>query len=106
MLRSRFDFRFTDTCASLDDIVIFTPLSKKNLRDIVRIQMANVGKRLEELDIDVVVRDEAADTIVTQSYDVTMGVTRLDSCMCCSVSSLMFYIDRRVRCGAGSKSIW
>ncbi len=60
---------------SLDDIVIFTPLSKKNLREIVKIQMHNVSKRLEDQDIDVVVRDDAADTIVTQSYDVTMGVS-------------------------------
>lgn len=57
----------------LDDIVIFTPLSQKQLREIVRIQTNSVAKRLEERDIDVVVRDEAADWIVSQSFDPTMG---------------------------------
>ena len=61
----------------LDDIVMFTPLTKAQLREIVKIQVLSVGKRLEEKDIDVIVDDSAADLIVQKSYDPSFGARPL-----------------------------
>ena len=57
----------------LDDIVIFTPLNKKELREIVKLAVKSIGDRLKERDIDVIVEDSAADLIVQESYDPHMG---------------------------------
>jgi ATP-dependent Clp protease ATP-binding subunit ClpB len=61
----------------LDDIVIFTPLSRPQLREIVKLAVSSIGKRLKEREIDVVVLDEACDLIVKESYDVSMGARPL-----------------------------
>jgi ATP-dependent Clp protease ATP-binding subunit ClpB len=61
----------------LDDMVIFSPLSKPQLRQIVKISLESVAKRLAVQDIDIVVRDAAADWIAEKSYDPTFGARPL-----------------------------
>ena len=61
----------------LDDIVIFQPLSKVQLRQIVRISMDSVAKRLSQQDIDVTITDAAADWIAEKSYDPSFGARPL-----------------------------
>jgi ATP-dependent Clp protease ATP-binding subunit ClpB len=61
----------------LDDIVIFQPLSKPQLRQIVRIAMESVSKRLSAQDIQVVISDAACDWITEKSYDVQYGARPL-----------------------------
>lgn len=57
----------------LDSIVIFSPLTGANLRGIVRHQIADMAKRLEERDIDVNVSDPALDLILRESYNPAYG---------------------------------
>lgn len=57
----------------LDEIVVFTPLSKTQLREMVKIAVDSLSKRLKDRDIDIVVDDVAADYIVEQSFDPAMG---------------------------------
>ncbi len=61
----------------LDDIVIFAPLTKVQLREIVRISLESVGKRLASQDIEISVKDEAADWIAEKSYDPQYGARPL-----------------------------
>jgi len=57
----------------LDDIVIFSPLVRDQLKEIVRIQMKSLVKRLEDRNITVDLQDSAAALILKQSYDPLYG---------------------------------
>jgi len=61
----------------LDDIVIFHPLSQKNLGDIVRLQLTSVSKRLESRNIKIDLLDSAAEFILQQAYDPIYGARPL-----------------------------
>jgi len=57
----------------LDDIIIFNPLTRLNLRNIVRIQVQDLGKRLEERDVKFDVSDSGIDAILSASYNPVYG---------------------------------
>ncbi|ANQ08441.1 Heat shock protein 101 [Plasmodium coatneyi] len=57
----------------IDKIGIFEPLSKKNLREIVKLRFKKLEKRLEEKNIHVSVSEKAVDYIIDQSYDPELG---------------------------------
>lgn len=61
----------------MDDIVIFHPLSKKHLHNIVRLQVLAVGKRLEDRDIHLDIDESALDLILAQAYDPLYGARPL-----------------------------
>jgi len=61
----------------LDDIVVFNPLSKSNLKTIVSAQLADVAKRLEARDISLELTDAAADYVLRQAYDPLYGARPL-----------------------------
>ena len=57
----------------VDDIIVFHPLTKENIRLIARILIKGVGKRLADLPVTLEVDDSAIDLIVEQGFDVTFG---------------------------------
>ncbi|ORZ32848.1 ATP-dependent Clp protease, ATP-binding subunit ClpB [Catenaria anguillulae PL171] len=57
----------------LDDIVIFHPLGKKELRGIARLQLKAVQDRLGERGIALQATDAALDSILTASWDPQYG---------------------------------
>eukprot|EP00736_Rhodelphis_marinus_P009955 Rmarinus@m.530 len=57
----------------LDDTVIFSPLSLSNLKEIVKIQLAGVQKRLDPREIKLHFDDEAIAFIVQESYSPVYG---------------------------------
>lgn len=57
----------------LDSIVFFKPLPKALLRTIVVMQLANLGKRLEDRDISLHMTDEAVDVILDRAYSPEYG---------------------------------
>jgi ATP-dependent Clp protease ATP-binding subunit ClpB len=57
----------------LDNIVIFRPLSQIDLRQIVRLQVKGIEKRLLELHIGIMVTDSAIDVILLSSWDPQYG---------------------------------
>jgi len=57
----------------LDDIVLFQPLEKTDLRCICRQQMKLLSSRLDERDISLKCHDSAADFILEEAYDPAMG---------------------------------
>eukprot|EP01114_Cavostelium_apophysatum_P006780 TRINITY_DN1824_c0_g1_i1.p1 TRINITY_DN1824_c0_g1~~TRINITY_DN1824_c0_g1_i1.p1 ORF type:complete len:901 (-),score=333.30 TRINITY_DN1824_c0_g1_i1:124-2826(-) len=61
----------------LDDIVIFHPLSKKDLYKIVRLQVTQMSKRLADRNISVQIKDVALDYILDQAYDPIYGARPL-----------------------------
>jgi ATP-dependent Clp protease ATP-binding subunit ClpB len=61
----------------ITDIIIFDPLKKEQLFKIVRIQLADVAKRLKDKNIDLILTDKAADYILDQAYDPSYGARPL-----------------------------
>merc|ERR1712187_513238 len=61
----------------LDDVVVFNPLSCAVLRRVVRLQLSDVLKRLEELDVSMTITDAAVDHVLHEAHDPQMGARPL-----------------------------
>jgi ATP-dependent Clp protease ATP-binding subunit ClpB len=61
----------------IDEIVIFTPLTREQIGEIVDIQMQTVAKRLADRQITVQVTPGAKDWIAARGYDPTFGARPL-----------------------------
>mmetsp|Transcript_22712 Transcript_22712/g.42766 ORF Transcript_22712/g.42766 Transcript_22712/m.42766 type:complete len:899 (-) Transcript_22712:107-2803(-) len=61
----------------LDDVVVFRPLQGDVLRQVVRLQLADVVKRLEELDVAMLITDAAVDHVLREAHDPEMGARPL-----------------------------
>ncbi len=57
----------------IDEIIMFRPLTQKQIKDVVRIQMNAVAKTLEANDILITTTDEAINELARIGYDPTMG---------------------------------
>eukprot|EP00754_Rhynchopus_humris_P002996 Rhum_TRINITY_DN11637_c0_g1::Rhum_TRINITY_DN11637_c0_g1_i1::g.45678::m.45678/K03695/clpB; ATP-dependent Clp protease ATP-binding subunit ClpB len=57
----------------LDDLIVFSPLVKENLRLIIRTQLKDVQKRLAQSDVSLEVTQDAMDWIITARYNPQYG---------------------------------
>jgi len=61
----------------LDDVVVFEPLSGRSLHKVVRLQLADVLTRLEELDIRLTLTDAAVAYVLQEAHDPELGARPL-----------------------------
>jgi len=61
----------------IDDIILFRPLTKKELRKIVDIQIEKVQKMLHDKNINIELSDDAKDWLAELGYDVAYGARPL-----------------------------
>ncbi len=61
----------------IDETIIFKPLSKGQIADIVDLQLAEVSKRLVSRDITLTITSAARDLVATLGYDPTFGARPL-----------------------------
>lgn len=57
----------------IDETILFLPLTKQNVRDIVKIQLDQLIKKLKKQEIHLVIKDEAFDWISERGYDPYFG---------------------------------
>jgi ATP-dependent Clp protease ATP-binding subunit ClpB len=57
----------------IDEIIMFTPLNKEEIREIVKIQFDNVSGMLRKSNIDIGISDAAVDYIATAGFDPQYG---------------------------------
>lgn len=57
----------------IDETIMFLPLTKENVKEIVSIQLNGLKKQLKEKEINLVVTDEAFDWITEAGYDPFFG---------------------------------
>jgi len=57
----------------IDEMIMFTPLSVKEIREIVRLQLNHVIRQLEGIDIKLKITDSAIDQIAEQGFDPQYG---------------------------------
>ncbi len=61
----------------IDEIVLFKPLTHKEIREIVDIQLRKIIEMLKEKNITLEVSDDAKDWLANLGYDVTFGARPL-----------------------------
>jgi ATP-dependent Clp protease ATP-binding subunit ClpC len=61
----------------IDEIIIFQPLTRAQMRSIIDIQLHGLMKRLEERKIRIELSDRAKDLIIEEGYDPTYGARPL-----------------------------
>ena len=57
----------------IDELIMFTPLSEKEIREIVRLQLNHVISQLAGIDIKLSITDPAIDLIAEQGFDPQYG---------------------------------
>lgn len=57
----------------IDEVIMFEPLSRENVTEIVRIQFNNIRKQLEEQNIHLSASEEAIDWLAQLGYDPQFG---------------------------------
>jgi ATP-dependent Clp protease ATP-binding subunit ClpB len=73
-LRAHFPPEFLNR---VDDVIVFHPLGREHLRQIVDIQLKGLTRRLEERKIAVELTDAARQRLVEEGYDPTYGARPL-----------------------------
>jgi len=61
----------------IDEVIIFNPLSKENIRDIILIQLRDVAKRLAERGIHLDLTKKALEFLIEQGFDPQFGARPL-----------------------------
>ncbi len=61
----------------IDEVVLFKPLSQKELREIIDIQIKRIEKMLSDQDMILDVNEEAKDWLARLGYDITFGARPL-----------------------------
>lgn len=57
----------------IDETIMFLPLTRQNVRDIVKIQLDHLGKTLAQQDIHLYINEEAFDWVANAGYDPFFG---------------------------------
>ncbi|MBR3375736.1 MAG: AAA family ATPase, partial [Firmicutes bacterium] len=61
----------------LDETILFRPLTRENIGEIVKLMVKDVNKRLQERDISLELTDEALKFVAENGYDPTYGARPL-----------------------------
>ena len=61
----------------LDEIIMFKPLTKDNIGNIIKLMMNDLNKRLEDREIQVALMPEAESFIIEHGYDPIYGARPL-----------------------------
>ena len=61
----------------IDELIMFTPLNREELKDIVKLQFKQVQDTLDEIGIKMVASDEALDWLAQLGYDPQFGARPL-----------------------------
>ncbi len=61
----------------LDEIIMFKPLSRDNIRGIIDLLVADLNRRLADRELSVDLTDAARDKIVEQAYEPAYGARPL-----------------------------
>lgn len=61
----------------IDEIIIFNPLSKEVMKDIIEIQIKKIKQYLKQKKIDIILTDEAKEYIARIGYDPVFGARPL-----------------------------
>jgi ATP-dependent Clp protease ATP-binding subunit ClpC len=61
----------------LDEMVVFHSLTKNDMKEIIKIQLNDLEKRLKEKDLHIRIKDEAVDFLIEKGFDPIFGARPL-----------------------------
>ena len=61
----------------VDNIIVFKPLNKGDLKKIIEIELKSVKKRLDNYNISITLTDEVLDFLIEKGYDQNFGARPL-----------------------------
>jgi ATP-dependent Clp protease ATP-binding subunit ClpA len=61
----------------IDEVVLFKPLLKSELKQIIDIQLQKVGKKLSENNMSIEIEEGVRDFILQHGFDITFGARPL-----------------------------
>ena len=73
----------------LDEVVMFKPLSKSDIRGIIDLLVKDINRRIEDKEISLTVTDKALDYIVEKAYDPVYGARPLKRYLQKNVETLL-----------------
>ncbi len=73
----------------LDEIILFKPLSKENIRDIVDLLLQDINRRIADKEISLDLTENAFDYIVEQAYEPAYGARPLKRYLQKNVETLL-----------------
>ncbi len=73
----------------LDEIILFKPLTRENLTEIVDLLVASLRRRLEDRDLNLVLTEEAKQLVIERGYDPLYGARPLRRVLQSSVETLV-----------------
>lgn len=85
----------------IDEIIVFTPLSKENITQIVKLQFDQVVKRLSGTDVKMKLTDKAVDWLSVMSYDPHFGARPVKRVL---QRNVLNELSRRILAGQVDKS--
>ncbi len=85
-LRSSFRPEFLNR---LDEIIMFKPLTKKDIQRIIDLLIADINKRIRDKEISLTISETARDYITEQAYDPTYGARPLKRYLQKNVETLL-----------------
>ena len=86
----------------LDEIIMFRPLTKQNIRAIIDLLAEDVNRRLEEKEIQIELTEAAKDFIVDGGYDPMYGARPLKRYLQKNVETLAAKLILAGNVGRGS----
>jgi ATP-dependent Clp protease ATP-binding subunit ClpB len=57
----------------IDELIMFTPLTRKEIREIVRLQFNDLSAKLAEMGMNITITEGAVDLLAEQGYDPQFG---------------------------------
>ena len=87
----------------LDEIIMFKPLTKDNISNIVNLLIADVNRRLADKDLKVVLTDEAKKFVVDNGFDPTYGARPLRRAIQSKIEDKLSELILDKTIGEGSK---
>lgn len=85
----------------LDEMIMFKPLTKENIYDIIDLLVADVNKRLEDKEISIALTEAAKSQVVEGGYDPTYGARPLKRYLQKNVETLAARLMLQGDIGAG-----
>jgi ATP-dependent Clp protease ATP-binding subunit ClpC len=61
----------------LDNVVVFHPLTRENIKNIIQIQLDELKKRLNEKNIEIKIKEKAIDFLLDKGFDKIFGARPL-----------------------------
>jgi len=61
----------------VDNIIVFKPLNKEDLKKIIEIELKSVKKRLDNYNISITLTDEVLDFLIEKGYNQNFGARPL-----------------------------